>query len=110
MSSLFQNASPFGPFFDVNVTVEGTRENARTVRATLRACVLDGGLADTFAEGATESNRRMLSVQFISEDCAAAGYVPRIGDSLTFEDGRKATVKDVARPCGWIYELESLQS
>lgn len=88
MRLAFDNPRAFAPFFDDPVVVEAKRAG-RTVRTTVRACVLDQGLDDPLVETSAASDRRVIAVR-VQTACLACLGAPAVGDVVAYNGARFA--------------------
>lgn len=108
MGSLFENDSAFANFFDTPVAIEAKRENGRTVRTTVMACVLDQGLDDPLSDDAQASRRLRIEVTVKPKDWTL-NEDPQVGDVVTYCDLRYAVTVASRNPAGeWVLTARSV--
>ena len=103
---MFENSGAFAPFFDTPVAIHGERGGDKSVAATVKASILDGGFDDITDDGA--SRVKKIIVQF---PLSSWSYVdaPQVGDTLELQRRGKWAVHKVDLSLGDVYTLEARQ-
>jgi hypothetical protein len=102
---MFNDSRAYDPFYSDVVEYFSKRPDGRVLRASLKCCIDDGGLAEPFSDMSNSSSVRVFYVSLRLSAWPWHEVEPQIGDEIKAHSFLSGRVEAIAKGCDSSYLL-----